>query len=143
MDYQVLISQTELAELKKQVEYFNKTLETRSTKNELDKNDFLRLLITQLTHQDPTQPLEDREFISQMAQFSTLEQMTNINSEIAKVFQVVMQSQALSLLGKTVEIFDNENFIQGMVKEVTGGDVPQVLVNDTYYDILNIERVMR
>ncbi len=48
-------------------------------KNDLDKNAFLRLLTTQLANQDPLNPIEDREFIAQLAQFGSLEQMQNLN----------------------------------------------------------------
>lgn len=47
--------------------------------NDMDKDAFLRLLTTQLSHQDPLNPIEDREFIAQLAQFSSLEQMTELN----------------------------------------------------------------
>ncbi|MCS7205882.1 MAG: endoflagellar hook capping protein [Leptospiraceae bacterium] len=64
----------------------------------LGKDDFLKLLITQLSHQDPTRPLSDQEFIAQMAQFSALEQMQNI----AKSIEVLNSNQNFDFLGKFV-----------------------------------------
>ncbi len=113
----------------------------RQLDNVLDKDDFLKLLIVQLTNQDPTRPMEDKEFIAQMAQFSSLEQMVNMSSELAQVSIIVTRSQAFSLLGKSVTITEGDNIIEGIVEEVSGGDFPQVLVNGIYYDFAAVEAV--
>lgn len=68
----------------------------------LDKDAFLNLLITQLRHQDPLNPMEDREFIAQTAQFSALEQMTNINKNFTQFMQMQAISNAAALIGKEV-----------------------------------------
>ena len=47
--------------------------------DEVDKQDFLRLLVTQLKHQDPLSPISYEDFLAQLAQFSSLEQLLNIN----------------------------------------------------------------
>ena len=109
MDLSFMMSGLEQQKLNLQVDSINKALSgTREANNNLGKDDFLKLLITQLTHQDPTQPMEDREFIAQMAQFSTLEQMTNMNEGFSTLSNMLQSNQAMGLLGKTVEIIDGE-----------------------------------
>ena len=76
-----------------QVEWKTRTYEEaqQSTRNnDLDKDAFLRLLVTQLRSQDPLSPMEDREFIAQMAQFSSLEQMQNLNEAFTNNHKEVM-----------------------------------------------------
>jgi flagellar basal-body rod modification protein FlgD len=107
----------------------------------LDKDDFLKILLTQLTHQDPTQPMEDREFVAQMAQFSTLEQMTNLNTEMARVAGVVGRGQALQLLGKVVEVEQDGQVTTGTVDEINGVDFPQLLVSGRYYALDSVRSI--
>ncbi|HAA43476.1 MAG TPA: flagellar biosynthesis protein FlgD [Ruminiclostridium sp.] len=90
----------------------------RNTGNGLGKDDFLRLLITQLTHQDPMNPVDDKEFIAQMAQFSALEQMQNMSSDFSQI-------KAFSMIGKTVTASvinkgtNAKELVHGIVESVT------------------------
>ncbi len=70
--------------------------------NDLGKDAFLKILITQLTHQDPLDPLKDKDFIAQMAQFSTLEQMTNMNKSIEQMV-ALNKASAVSYIGRVIE----------------------------------------
>ncbi|GEB75901.1 flagellar hook capping FlgD N-terminal domain-containing protein [Sporolactobacillus inulinus] len=84
----------------------NTSSSTSSNVNQpLDKNSFLKLLIAQLTNQDPTSPMDSAQFVSQMATFTTLEQTQNMSSAIDKL--VASQSnQSLSeqaaMIGKKI-----------------------------------------
>jgi flagellar basal-body rod modification protein FlgD len=144
MDLLSNISGYELAKLETLVSSYNKTLAGgKGITQVLDKNDFLKILITQLTHQDPTQPMEDREFVSQMATFSTLEQITNMNDDISRIFALFRRSEALGLLGKTVQLDLGGELLSGVVEEVTGDEAPQILVNGTYYGFGDVVAVRR
>jgi flagellar basal-body rod modification protein FlgD len=139
MDINTAISAEDLSNLTRRVEAFNRSLNpARVVQAELGKDDFLKLLITQLSHQDPTQPMQDREFVAQMAQFSTLEQMTNMNGELSKVLGLLARSQAVNLLGKTVELAAGEGRISGQVEAISGNEFPQVLVAGRYYDVSQV-----
>ena len=98
-------------------------------KNEMGKDAFLKLLITELKYQDPTRPMEDREFISQMAQFSSLEQMTNMNKEIATMVRSSRSAEGFSLLGKYVDALNpaTNRRVSGIVSSIEYRDNEQVL----------------
>ncbi|MFJ7735228.1 flagellar hook assembly protein FlgD [Lysinibacillus sp. NPDC097287] len=87
--------------------YSNYQKPTKQTGNsELGKDAFLQLLITQLQNQDPTNPMDDREFIAQMAQFSSLEQMQNMTKAMESLLASQQQTQLMSyttFVGKEVK----------------------------------------
>jgi flagellar basal-body rod modification protein FlgD len=141
MDINLALSPQDFAAVNREVDAFNKKInEGKTTKvgGEMGKDEFLKILITQLSHQDPTQPMEDKEFISQMAQFTSLEQMSNMSEELSKVTELLSRSQALSILGSVVDIQDDSGSVTGIVDEVTGGDFPQILVNGSFYDFSQV-----
>jgi flagellar basal-body rod modification protein FlgD len=91
---------------------------TRNPNSTLDKNAFLNLLVTQMKYQDPLNPTDDKQFLAQMAQFTALEQMQNMNATTSK-------SQAYSMIGKEIyaEKYNKETYttekIEGSVAAVT------------------------
>ena len=102
------------------------TTTTTTDKNkELGKDDFLKLLVAQLQSQDPLNPMDDTEFISQMAQFTSLEQMKNVSN-------AVQITQATSYIGKQVtwddETGEQQTGIAKSVRIVSGE--PKIVVGD-------------
>ncbi|NRD79362.1 flagellar hook assembly protein FlgD [Bacillus sp. BRMEA1] len=74
---------------------------TATSKSSLGKDDFLKILTIQLANQDPSSPMDDKDFIAQMATFSSLEQMTNLNTSFDK-FTGLQMGQYASAIGKEV-----------------------------------------
>ena len=143
MNINTALSPQDLAITKTEVDAFNKSMNSKKTgKANLDRDDFLKLLITQLQHQDPTSPVEDKDFIAQMAQFSSLEQMTNMSTGFQKLSGLLASSEASQVLGKTVEIRNGDNLVRGIVDRVVRGDSPLVGVNGGIYDFSQIESVI-
>ncbi len=87
--------------------YLSNLKQERKTGNDiLGKDDFLKILMTQLQNQDPMNPMEDKDFIAQMATFTSLEQMTNMNSTLEKFVTSQKGEQLLkysSMIGKEIE----------------------------------------
>lgn len=96
----------------------------------LDQQDFLKLLATQMTAQDPLNPQTDNQFIAQMAQFSSLEQSRAMQGDIARL-------QAYGLLGRTVEIQPApETTLTGAVAAVQiEAGRPKLIVEGQAYDL--------
>jgi flagellar basal-body rod modification protein FlgD len=92
----------------------------------LGKDAFLRLLVTQLANQDPTNPMEDREFIAQMAQFSSLEQMNNVANELRGLRQLF--SLSTDLIGKSIEWQGTDGVLSGKVDSILLRDGATVVV---------------
>lgn len=133
---------TEQSEVQNRVGEINAELrEQRNVSNELGRDDFLRILITQLRHQDPTDPMDDKEFVAQMAQFSSLEQMTNLASDFTELAGVLRAGQAENVLGRTVQLSVADESVRGRVEAVTRGEHPQVRVDGQYYDYNDITSV--
>jgi flagellar basal-body rod modification protein FlgD len=138
------LSGPEMARTRMDVDAFNKTLASGKTaKQGLDKDDFLKLLVTQLQHQDPTAPVEDKEFIAQMASFSSLEQMSNMSQGFQKLTGILASSEASQMLGKKVEIEDGDTKVTGLVDRVLRGDNPLVGVNGKYYEFSQVVSVIQ
>jgi flagellar basal-body rod modification protein FlgD len=138
------LSGPDLARTRLEVDAFNKSLGAgRVFKASLDKDDFLKILITQLQHQDPTAPLQDKEFIAQMAQFSSLEQMTNMSQGFKQLSGLLASSEAASVLGRTVEIRDGDRLVRGVVERVVRGEAPLVGVEGELFDFAQVETVIQ
>ena len=108
--------------------------------SELGKEEFLKLLTTQLTYQDPLNPQSDNEFIAQLAQFSSLEQMQNLNSTFNN-------TSAYSLIDKYVEIESTDETggtksAEGIVDSVrVNKNGAQVVVDGQSFDVSDIYKV--
>ncbi len=100
---------------------------TPISETELNQTDYLQLFMQELTYQDPLQPIDNREFMAQMAQFSSLQVAKTTNDNLVSLLAMTSANQALSLLGKTVTIPNDE---QGKVTKVQffAGKSPQLTV---------------
>lgn len=96
----------------------------------LEFESLLRIILTQLTYQDPLKPLDNTEFVSQLAQFSQLQQTQSLNDQIASLLSAQSATQATTLLGKTVTVTSNQSMLTGKVDSVSfaGGSPTVTLV---------------
>jgi flagellar basal-body rod modification protein FlgD len=103
----------------------------------LNQDDFLKLVMAQLTHQDPLKPQSDAEFIAQMAQFSALEQAKSMQTDISALRSEQQLLQANALLGRSVKLLDEQGgIITGNVSAIqVESGIPQLVVNNRPYDL--------
>jgi flagellar basal-body rod modification protein FlgD len=114
-----------------------------TAKRELDRDAFLKILVTQLANQDPTQPMQDREFIAQMAQFSALEQMNQVASANLQVVKMTAMTLGAQLLGNVVSYknADGETVTGEVTAVKTVDGTVKVQVGEDLVDLNAIESV--
>jgi flagellar basal-body rod modification protein FlgD len=101
------------------------------SKNQVDYQTFLKLLVTEMKNQDPTRPMESTEYVAQLANFSNVEQSVRTNAKLDQIMQISVVSQAGSLVGKTLTNADGtvtgkieqiRIFNDGLVAVLEGGE---------------------
>jgi len=101
----------------------------------LGKDAFLNLLVTQLQHQDPLEPASDTEYIAQMAQFSSLEQLQNLNDSFSSF-------KAYELVGKNVSASANGSVMEGIVEAIkVQSDGVYAVIDGSTTSIENITKI--
>lgn len=100
--------------------------------------DFLKILTSQLNNQDPLKPVDNQEFVAQIAQFATLEQSRQLNANIEQLLGVQSSMQSVGLLGKNVDIEQNGMLLSGRVTalDVSTG-APLLTITTTTGDFQN------
>ncbi|MHA6529254.1 flagellar hook capping FlgD N-terminal domain-containing protein [Paenibacillus sp. BAC0078] len=108
----------------------------------LGKDQFLKILMVQMQNQDPTQPLEDKELIAQMAQFTSVEQLTNISTQLTAMSQSL--GSVSSLIGKNITWTDkatNQPKSGNVESIVVSKDVQYAVVGKEKIEITNISQI--
>lgn len=91
----------------------------------IDMQDFLNILLTQLTYQDPLKPMDNQAFMAQLAQFTTLGQTQDLNRKIDALVSTQASLQSIGLLGRTVDILREGTAISGRITALSlAGDTP-------------------
>ncbi|MFS0851955.1 flagellar hook assembly protein FlgD [Microbacterium sp. 179-I 3D4 NHS] len=112
--------------------YTGTTIDPASRKQTLDGEVFLKLLVTQLTHQDPSSPMDTNEMISQTTQLAMMEQLTTLADNGTEAFALSMRQAATALIGQEASYKDADGkTVTGVVSKVSfDGPVPQVTIGD-------------
>ncbi len=120
---------------------YTSTKKTEAGNSDLDKEAFLQMLVTQMQYQDPLNPSDSTQYMSQLAQYSSLEATMNISSTIE-------QGNGLNLVGQyvimnTTDSAGNKDMVSGLVQYATVKDGEVLLsINDSYYPAKDLDSVV-
>jgi len=108
-----------------------------SAASSLSMQDLLRVMLTELTYQNPLKPVENKDFMTQIAQFSSLDASQRLNQNLEKLLSLQSVNQSVGLLGKTVDIKTATGTATGQVTALSlaSGD-PQLTITTTTGDVL-------
>lgn len=101
-----------------------------STPNTISQQDFLRILLTQLNAQNPLKPMDNTTFVTQLAQFSQLQQTQEMSSALRQLLAVQTATETMTLLGRTVGVLNGNSLASGVVTDISYyGNDPAVTVH--------------
>ena len=121
----------------------NSSANTQEANQEFDKDTFLKLFIEQLRYQDPLSPQDPSTFVNQIAQFSVMEQLQNLNTSIGQLINLQSVTEAASLVGRTVTVTgDDGTETSGTVEKVLmQQNSNKIVIDGISYDITQITQV--
>lgn len=127
-------STTDVSKLSPAAQQALQGITIKGNKQSLSQDDFLKLLTVQLQNQDPLKPMEDAQFMGQMAQFASLEQTKELNETVTSLSSSLGFTSAQQFLGKNVTLNDGGTEVTGTVSGVmlVSGS-PQILVGGKAY----------
>ena len=103
------------------------TTSSSLSSSNIGMQDFLNILLTQLTYQDPLKPMDNKEFMAQLAQFTTLGQTQELNTKIDALLSTQASMQSIGLIGRTVQVNTDAGTQTGTVTSLSwAGDTPQL-----------------
>lgn len=118
---------------------------TTEKSDKMGKDEFLKLMVTQLKNQNPLDPMDNKEFISQTAQFTSLEQMSNVNTNMKELLNMQKLTQVSGLVGKEVKALNSNSGekITGKVEKVKMADSgPKLIINGNEYDMGSVNEIL-
>ena len=118
----------------------NNSPAANTASNELDSGQFMQILLAQLTHQNPLEPMNNAEMMSQFSQLNSLQELRSINTSMETVSATNQTTYLASLIGKTVKAQRSDGkIIEGVVDGVlTEVDNPQIRIGNDSADLVDI-----
>ncbi|MCE1246490.1 MAG: hypothetical protein LWY06_07600 [Firmicutes bacterium] len=117
---------------------------TTSSTSSTGSNDFIKLLLSQITNQNPLEPMDNSTMVTQLAQFQMVEKMGDLDDKVGSLLSYQNMMNSINLMGKKVTILNTTggSTIKGTVEgiKMTNG-TPTVVVNGTSYDMALIQKV--
>jgi flagellar basal-body rod modification protein FlgD len=103
----------------------------------MSQQDFIKILMTQMTYQDPLKPMDNEQFMAQMAQFTALQQTTDLNANLVQLIQNQAALSSVGLLGRSVDITTASGSTTGTVTGLSySGNLPVMTVKTAAGDSL-------
>lgn len=92
--------------------------DAQTRKTSIGQEDLFKILLTQLSYQDPLKPMDNQEFVSRLAQFTSLEQTKEMNDRMEFLVSMESTNQSLGLLGKTVQVEADGKSVVGEITTI-------------------------